>query len=190
MYFPQDESADLAHIRAEILRYRSTTLMNDRERAEFLGLPEGCRIRENAKILQPEKFVCGTNVWIGEGAILDAQGGLEVGENTQIGLSVFVWSHSTYMQAIAGETGQDKGRIEYQATKIGSNCFIAGPSVIAPGVTIGDQAIISPFSFVETDVPRRGVVSARAQRRIDEDRIAALEAEVAVLRERLAGLDG
>ena len=82
MYFSEDESADLAHIRSEILRYRSTALMNDRERAEFLGLPDGCRIRENPNILNPDKFVCGTNVWIGEGAILDAHGGLEIGDNT------------------------------------------------------------------------------------------------------------
>ena len=89
-YFPEQEPEDLEHIRSEILRYRSTFLMNDRERAHFLGLPEGCRIRENAKILHPDLFKCGTDVWIGEGAILDAQGGLEVGDNTQIGLSVMV----------------------------------------------------------------------------------------------------
>lgn len=190
MYFPPDETAELAQIRAEILRYRSTALMNDRERARFLGLPDGCRIRENAKILHPDNLVCGTNVWIGEGAVLDAQGGLEIGDNTQIGLSVFVWSHTTHMQAVAGETGRDKGRIEYRPTKIGSNCFIGGPSVIAPGVTIGDQAIISPLSFVENDVPRRGVVSSRAQRRIDDDRIAGLETELAALRDRLTRIEG
>jgi acetyltransferase-like isoleucine patch superfamily enzyme len=190
MYFPKEETADLAHIRSEILRYRSTALMNDRERAGFLGLPEGCRIRENAKILNPDNFVCGTNVWIGEGAILDAQGGLEIGDNTQIGLSVFVWSHTTHMQAIAGETARDKRLIEYRPTKIGANCFIAGPSVIAPGVTIGDQAIISPLSFVDADVPRRGVVSSRAQQRSSDDRVTALEAELAALRDRLARIEG
>ena len=189
MYFPKDESEELAHIRSEILRYRSTALMNDRERAQFLGLPEGCRIRENAKILNPEKLVCGTNVWIGEGAILDAQGGLEIGNNTQIGLSVFIWSHSTHMQAIAGETAQDNRLIEYKPTRIGSNCFIAGPSVIAPGVTIGDRAIISPLSFVEEDVPPRGIVSIRAVRRADEKRLASLESEIEQLRERLSQIE-
>jgi acetyltransferase-like isoleucine patch superfamily enzyme len=189
-YFPEDESATLARIRSEIIRYRSTALMNDRERAQFLGLPDGCRIRENAKILNQENFVCGTNVWIGEGAILDAQGGLEIGDNTQIGLGVFVWSHSTHMQAIAGETAQDKRLIEYKSTRIGSNCFIAGPSVIAPGVTIGDRAIISPLSFVEEDVPPRGIISNRAARRAAEERLASLESEIEQLRERLSQIEG
>ncbi len=187
-YFPEQESEDLEHIRSQILLYRSTSLMNDRERARFLGLPEGCRMRENAKILNPERLTCGTNVWIGEGAILDAQGGLEVGDNTQIGLSVMVWSHSTHLQALAGQTGRDKELIKYQSTKIGKNTFIAGPSVIGPGVTIGDEVIISPLSFVERDLPDGAVFSNNRLRRDGDKAIAALTDQVAELRAELEAL--
>ncbi|MDX2342687.1 MAG: acyltransferase [Acidimicrobiia bacterium] len=187
-YFPEQESEDLEHIRSQILLYRSTSLMNDRERARFLGLPEGCRMRENAKILNPERLTCGTNVWIGEGAILDAQGGLEVGDNTQIGLSVMVWSHSTHLQALAGQTGRDKELIKYQSTKIGKNTFIAGPSVIGPGVTIGDEVIISPLSFVERDLPDGAVFSNNRLRRGGDKAIAALTDQVAELRAELEAL--
>ena len=159
--------------------------MNDRERARFLGLPAGCRIRENAKILRPERFVCGTNVWIGEGAVLDAQGGLEIGDNTQIGLGVFVWSHTTHKQARAGQTGQSKELIDYRRTVIGRNVFIAGPSVVGPGVTIGDGAIISPLSFVDRDVEPGAVVSHRLEQREVQRRLDALESEIEVLRTRL-----
>jgi len=186
MYFPEDEPDDLAHIRSEILRYRATSLMNDRERAQFLGLPEGCRMRENAKILRLERFVCGTHVWIGEGAVLDAQGGLEIGDNTQIGLSVMVWSHTTHKQALAGETAQDKRLIDYKPTRIGANCFIGGPSVIGPGVTIGDGVIVSPLSFVETDLPDGSVYSGRQIRGESDMRIEALERQVAELARRVA----
>jgi len=189
MFFPEDEAPDLAHIRSEILRYRSTALMNDRERAEFIGLPEGCRIRENAKILKPENFVCGTHVWIGEGAILDAQGGLEIGDNTQIGLGVYLWSHTTHKQALAGETGRDKRLIDYRPTKIGSNCFIAGPSVVGPGVTVGDGVIISPLSFVSRDVPDGAVVSNQRLIRAADERIDSLESQVQELLQRLADLE-
>jgi acetyltransferase-like isoleucine patch superfamily enzyme len=190
MYFPEFEEEDLAHIRSEILRYRTTFLMNDRERARFLGLPEGCRIRENAKILRPDRFTCGTHVWIGEGAVLDAQGGLEIGDNTQIGLNVMVWSHTTHEQAIAGETGQSKDRITYTPTRIGSNTFIAGPSVIGPGVTIGDRVIVSPMSFVDRDLPDGAVYSNNRRRRESDRRIEVLEAEVAELRALLEQVRG
>ena len=70
-------------IRKEILTYHLSSVMTDSERAVLLGLPEGCRIRENAKIISPENLKCGTNVWIGEGAIIDASGGLEIGDNME-----------------------------------------------------------------------------------------------------------
>ncbi len=187
-FFPEQESEDLQHIRSEILRYRTTALMNDRERAQFLGLPEGCRIRENAKILRPERFRCGTNVWIGEGAVLDAQGGLEIGDNTQIGLSVMVWSHSTHLQALAGETGRSKESIKYTPTRIGRNTFIGGPSVIGPGVNIGDGVIVSPLSFVERDLPDGAVYSNNRFRRSAERDIAELTTELTELRAEVAAL--
>lgn len=140
-------------LRQQILGYAMTELMTDRDRANFLGLPDGCRMRERAKILCPEKFECGKNVWIGEGAVLDAQGGLSIGDETQIGLGVMVWSHSSHHQALKGETGSSRDRIIYKPTKIGSCCFIAGPSVILPGVTIGKGVLIPPMSVVGEDLP-------------------------------------
>ncbi|HEX8058856.1 MAG TPA: acyltransferase [Novosphingobium sp.] len=171
---PTEVEADLA-IREQIVRYHASELMTDRERAAFFGLPEGCRIRERAKILAPEKFVCGKNVWIGEGAVLDAQGGLTVGDATQIGLGVMVWSHTSHLQAIRGETGTSRKGIAYMPTHIGKNCFISGPSVIAAGVTIGDGAVISPLTFVDRDVAPREVVSAPLSLKKLEKRLEVLE---------------
>ncbi len=147
-----DAGAD-PQLRQQIMGYLMSEAMTDRERARWLGLPEGCRIRERAKILCMEKFQCGRNVWIGEGAVLDAQGGLTIGDETQIGLGVMVWSHSSHHQAVNGETGSTRGRIIYKPTSIGDRCFIAGPSVILPGIKIGNGVIVPPMSVVNEDLP-------------------------------------
>lgn len=186
-YFSEDLSDDLVHIRSEILKYRTASLMNDRERAKFLGLPAGCRIRENAKILAPKKFICGKNIWIGEGAILDAQGGLSIGDFCQIGLYVMIWSHSTHKQALASETAVSKDKIVYKPTKIGNNCFIAGHSVISAGVTIGNNVIIAPMSFVDVDLPDNAVFSNNKRMRNLEDKIAMLENEIQSLKQQFKG---
>jgi acetyltransferase-like isoleucine patch superfamily enzyme len=150
--------------------------MTDRERARALGLPDGCRVRERAKILAPEKLVLGKDVWIGEGAMLDAQGGLWIGDNTQIGLNALIWSHTSHLQAILGKTGSaNKDGIQYKETRIGRNCFIGSMAVIAPGLTIGNRAIISPLTFVERDVADGEVVNGQAQLRELVDRVAKLE---------------
>jgi acetyltransferase-like isoleucine patch superfamily enzyme len=162
-----DEKTD-PKLRKQILTYHLSGVMTDRERAELLGLPKGCRIRENAKIISPEKLKCGKNVWIGEGAILDASGGLEIGDNTQIGLYTLVWSHSSHAQALAGETGSSRDKIVRKATKIGKNTFIGGPSVIYPGVTIGNRVVILPMSVITKDVPDDSVTNGGPMERIRE----------------------
>ncbi|MDO9537847.1 MAG: acyltransferase [Thermoplasmata archaeon] len=146
-------------LREQILKYHLSGVMTDRERASLLGLPEGCRIRENAKIISPKNFKCGKNVWIGEGAILDASGGLEIGDNTQVGLYTLIWTHTSRDQAIAGETGISREKIKRTPTKIGKNCFIGGPSVIYPGVKIGDGVTILPMSVVTRDVKDGEIVA-------------------------------
>jgi acetyltransferase-like isoleucine patch superfamily enzyme len=179
-YSPFDRDTDPG-LRDQILFYHMSDILTDSERARLLGLPEGCRIRERAKILEPKNLTLGKYVWIGEGAVLDAQGGLSIGDYTQIGLSVMVWSHSTHLQAVRGETGISRANIEYKPTKIGSNCFIAGPSVIGPGVSIGDRVIISPLSFVNRDVPDDTIVSTTRQMRDLEKRVGELTQVTAAL---------
>lgn len=173
-------------LRSQILARFAGELMSDVERARLFGLPASCRIRERAKILAPEKFRCGENLWIGEGAVLDAQGGLEIGDHTQIGLGVMIWTHSSHKQALAGETGVTREHIEYKPTRIGSRVFIAGPSVVLAGVTIGDGAMIQPLSLVNRDVPPGGVYGASREIRGMQKRIDLLEAELETLRAQIA----
>ncbi len=145
-------------LREQILNYFISSIMTDSERAKLLNLSENTRIREGAKIISQENLILGNNVWIGENAILDASGGLEIGDNTQIGLGVFIWTHDSFKSAIMGKnTKTDKKGIVRKKTKIGSNCFIGGPSVIMPGVTIGDKCVISPMSVVYEDLPDKTI---------------------------------
>jgi len=141
-------------LREQILLYHSTATLADSERAQVLGLPSGCRIREGAKIISPKNLTLGENCWIGENAILDASGFLTIGNETSIGLSVFVWTHDSHVMNKEGnnkKTNNDK--IKRKSTSIGRNCFIAGHSVIMPGVHIGDGCIIGPMSVVYKDLP-------------------------------------
>lgn len=159
-------------LRAQILQYFISSVMTDDERAELLGLPTGCRIREGAKIISRENFDCGEFVWIGEGAVLDASGGLTIGEHTSIGLYVLVWSHTSYLANVTFNNFIGSPLIERKPTKIGKGCFIAGHSVIYPGVTIGDRVVVLPMSVVTKNVPDNCIVAgspATIRREITEE---------------------
>ena len=111
------DKTSLESIKQEIKRYADSFGMLDSERAQHLGLPEGCRIRENAKILSQEKLTIGESCWIGEGAILDASGELEIGSHVSIGLNVMIWTHDSHQLNIRGKNNRDENaRIKRKKT--------------------------------------------------------------------------
>lgn len=174
--FALNDSERSARLRPDILRRLIGLVMTDDERAAELGLPEGCRIRESAKIISNDKLVCGEHVWIGENAIVDASGGLTIGDHTTIATGVFVWSHTSVLASLLGNNQPGNQWIRRSATRIGSCTFIGGPSVIYPGVNVGDGAVVMPMSVVTRDVPDHVMVAgapAQVVREIDSDWLAA-----------------
>lgn len=145
-------------LRPQILQAFISGVMTDDERAHMYGLPEGCRMREGAKIISPEKLTIGEHCWIGENAILDASGGLEIGAHTTIGSGVYVWSHTSFLANLLGENQPGSPYIARTATRIGSRCAILGPSVVYAGVCIGDGCVVRPMSVVTGHVPDNCIV--------------------------------
>jgi acetyltransferase-like isoleucine patch superfamily enzyme len=162
-------------LREDILRSLLARAMTDDERAQMLGLPRGCRVRETAKIISPKNLTCGEYVWVGENVMLDASGGLSVGSHTTIAVAVLVWTHSSALANLMLDNQIGNPWIVRKSTRIGSGCYIGGPSSIYPGVTIGNNVIVLPMSVLTEDVPDNVLVGgspAKIIRSIDADWIA------------------
>ncbi len=169
--FCLSDSERSARLRPEIIRRLLGLVMTDDERAADLGLPAGCRVRESAKIIAPQNLVCGQHCWFGENSMTDASGGLSIGDHTTIASGVFVWTHSSALSNIMGNNEPGNPWIRRTATSIGHRVFIGGPSVIYPGVKIGNGVVVMPMSVVVGDVPDNVVVAgapAKVLRAIDD----------------------
>lgn len=169
--FCLSDSERSARLRPEIMRRLLGLVMTDDERAADLGLPAGCRVRESAKIIAPQQLTCGQHCWFGENSMTDASGGLSIGDHTTIASGVFVWTHTSVLSNIMGNNEPGNPWIRRAATSIGSRVFIGGPSVIYPGVKIGDGVVVMPMSVVTGDVSDNVVVAgapARVMGPIDE----------------------
>lgn len=181
---------DLEDLRNQILTYHSTSTMIDTERAKVLGLPLGCRIREGAKIISQENLLIGEHCWVGENAILDASGGLKIGSHVSIGLSVFVWTHDSHkMNKEGNNRKENNSKIIRKPTEIGDNVFIAGHSVIMPGVRIGKGCIVAPMSVVSSDLPDNTVYTPYRNFLKYENRIKILEKKIKRLESQLEKID-
>lgn len=104
----------------------------------------GCHIRRG-------KIVIGDNVIIGEDVLLDGRTGLYIGNNVNFSSNVSVYSlqhdyNSPFFEAVGG------------IVVIEDNAWISCNSVILPGVTVHEGAVVGAMCLVNKDVPEYTLV--------------------------------
>ena len=130
----------------------------------------------------PERIFIGNHIYIGGGAVLNAFGGIRIGDGVNIGPFLHVYS-SNHRYDDAEYLPFDQ-REFLLPVDIGCNCWIGGDVVIVPGVTVGEGAIIAAGSVVTADVPAGalvGGVPARVLKQRDMERYHRLKAEGRIL---------
>jgi acetyltransferase-like isoleucine patch superfamily enzyme len=103
-----------------------------------------------------EKLTLGNRVDIGAFSYINAKNGVRIEDDVQIGSHCSLYSVSTI--------DHKQGKIHLK-----KNCRIGTHSVIMPGVTIGVNAVIGAFSFVNTDIPDNTIaygIPATIQRKL------------------------
>lgn len=121
-------------------------MLSDRwKKASLLGFGEKTNVYENVYIYGEPKV--GKNVWIGPLVVLDATGGLEIGDNCEIGCGSMIFTHSTHLRVVSeGKASVIKGPVV-----IGSNVYVGSGTLILHGVTIGRNSILGAGSVVTKD---------------------------------------
>lgn len=113
------------------------------ERFEYWKYPdieEGKPTKYNWVVQHMINFKLGFKTDIGAFTYINAQYGVIIEDIVQIGSHCSIYSIST----IDNKSGK---------VHLKRNCRIGSHSIIMPGVTIGENAIIGAFSFVNSDIP-------------------------------------
>lgn len=123
------------------------------------------RISDTACLYHPERIFIEDNVFVWHYTLLDGTGKLIIGEGSQIGAWVGVFTHSSHIairlygwhyQEVPEE--EKKGYVVAPVT-IGKYVFIGAGSKILPGVSIGDGALVSAGSIVTRHVKAFEIVA-------------------------------
>jgi len=134
------------------------------------------RISDTIFMYHPEKIRISDNVFIWHYSILDGTGELEIGEGSQIGAWVGVFTHSSHIAIrIYGNHYQEvseQGKKGYPISnvKIGKYVFVGAGAKILPGVTIGRGALIATGSIVSKNVGEFEIVSGNPAKVIGDTR--------------------
>ncbi|MCD6298366.1 MAG: acyltransferase [Deltaproteobacteria bacterium] len=115
--------------------------MNDRFKDwQYPEIEDGKPTKYHWVIQHKDKFKLGYKTDIGAFSYINAKNGVVIEDFVQIGSHCSIYSIST----IDDKEGQ---------VLLKRNCKIGSHSVIMPGVTIGENAIVGAFSFVNQDIP-------------------------------------
>jgi acetyltransferase-like isoleucine patch superfamily enzyme len=120
---------------------------------ETLEIGAGVYIGHNAilKGYYRSRFVIGDYTWIGQGAFLHSAGGLRIGRAVGIGPMVKVLT-STHQDGPL-ETPVVFQSLEFSEVVLEDGCDLGIGTIVLPGVTIGEGAIIGAGSVVTQAVP-------------------------------------
>ena len=113
---------------------------------EYPKIEEGKLTKYNWMVQNKDGLKLGYKTDIGAFTYINAKNGVVIEDFVQIGSHCSLYSEST----IDNKAGQ---------IVLKKNCKIGSHSVIMPGVTIGENAVIGAFSFVNKDV-QENIVAA------------------------------
>jgi len=133
---------------------------------QLINLSTPCSIHPSVKFAFHRRLTIGKYVKIMNDCIINAEGGITIGEGTGIAQNtVILSSHHKYKGIdILPFTWEE----ELKPVVIGKGCWIGHAVTICPGVTIGDGAVVSMGAVVTKNVAPGHVVGGNPARIISD----------------------
>ncbi|MBE6018216.1 MAG: sugar O-acetyltransferase [Lachnospiraceae bacterium] len=112
--------------------------------------PDDLGILTPTQIDFPKQIIFGKNVFINHSFTAMSIGGIEIGDNVQIGPHVTIVTDNHDLE--------NRYALKCKKVIIGDNVWIGAGVCIMPGVHVGDNAVIAGGAVVTKDVPANSVV--------------------------------
>ena len=129
-----------------MMRDKDEMIMTDRFKDwEYPEIEEGKPTKYNWVVQHVDRLKLGYKTDIGAFTYINAKYGVTIEDEVQIGSHCSIYSVSTI--------DNKKGPVVLK-----KNCKIGTHSAVMPGVTVGENAVVGPFSFVRRNVPENATV--------------------------------
>jgi acetyltransferase-like isoleucine patch superfamily enzyme len=109
-------------------------------------IEEGKLTEYNWLVQHADKLKLGRKTDIGAFTYINAKNGIVIEDEVQVGSHCSIYSVSTI--------DEKEGKVVLK-----KNCKIGAHSLIMPGVTVGENAVVGAFSFVNKDIPANVVAA-------------------------------
>lgn len=157
---------------ANLVRYNAST--DHEERAALLrtllgAAGEGCFIKPSFSCDYGWNIFLGRNVFLNSNCILLDVLPIHIGDDTQIGPAVQIYTADHPRDPAVRRSGLESGK----PVTVGANVWIGGGAILLPGVTVGDDAVIGAGSVVTRNVAAGETVVGNPARPVRRDGVRA-----------------
>jgi len=122
------------------------------------------KIWAHTHIDSPSKLIVGNNVSINRHGILNAGGGIEIGNDVLIGPNVTIYSQNHNFNnpdRLIREQGYSVNKVTIE-----NNVWIASNVTILPGITIGENTVIAANTLVNKNIESNSLIAGNPARTI------------------------
>lgn len=145
----------------------------DAQRKKFRKLT---RISSQALLLDQKHISVGDQVWIWHFTIVDGSHGVTIGEGTQIGAWVGIFSHGS--QTAIRLHGREYIKIQQEKrvgytrgpVEIGPFCFVGAGAIILPGTVLGRGCLVGAQSVVSGQFPPFSIIKGNPAKVVGDTR--------------------
>jgi acetyltransferase-like isoleucine patch superfamily enzyme len=144
---------------ADLGYFPSHRVRNALYRRAGLTLPRTSSIHWRAEFYAPERIRVGEHCTIGDAAFLDGRSGLTIGDNVNLGSHVTIY---TRQHAVDSPDFAEVGA----PVVIKDYAWVSSHSILLPGVTVGEGAVVAAGAVVARSVPAYTVVAGNPARQV------------------------
>lgn len=167
LYDPGDPALYTDRVTAQrFMRAYNQTIVEDGDIRRLLleahlgAIGERCALRAPFYVDYGYNIFIGDSVFMNYGCVLLDVCEIHIGEKTQIGPGVQIYTADHPRDAPSRLAGVEFGK----PISIGANVWIGGHAIIMPGITIGENAVIGAGSVVTRDVAADSSVAGNPAR--------------------------
>lgn len=156
------------------------------ENTRILAGEEGITIGDwnvfhnNMLVMAEMKMSIGHNCWFGQNTILDATGGLEIGNGVRVGMYSQIWTHVASGELIEGCTLFGK-----RMTVIEDDVWLVGSCIVSSGITLGQRGTFLIGSNITKSTEPRKVYAgspAKLMEKLAFYRIISIEEKISLMK--------
>lgn len=154
-------------------RLWGTRMVGGFVRGDGVYLPN-TRVSNTSEIFDRPALDVADHVFIGHFSVLDASGGLQIGEGCQIGFFTGLFTHSSHaairLYGRAYVNTPEKLAYFKAPVTLGPYCFVGAHATLLPGTRLGKGCMVSAYSLVSGEFPDFAIIAGNPAQQVGDTR--------------------